>query len=126
MIADESTIARIQAELELISVSLLPSERLRLPSGTEADSPSDNTDDAADVPVVTALPCEMIISSAESRYTLLISVSAAYPAKEGVKVQVKGEGEGRDEAEGWKEWVGGVMRVTEWDDSESGCVFVSH
>ena len=109
---------RLRAELEILAASLLPAEHLRLSS----DGPAVPSDDLQAI-AVERLPAKLEISSDDSRYCLYISVDGAYPAQRSVQVQVKARDQGRDEAEGWREWVGGVMRDAEWDDSELGYIY---
>lgn len=91
----ESRAAQLDSEIELLIASILPSESL-------TSSPEG------------AWPRQLLITSSDSRFSLHIAVGEEYPDKAAVNVQIKADDLGRDEAEGWKEWVEGIMR--EWDD----------
>jgi hypothetical protein len=104
---------RLHTELQLIASSLLPTEHLFCVSTDSRNVPFDEVD-------TVQLPLDICITSEESKYHLSIALSASYPGKDAVHVQVKGKDQGRDEAEGWREWVGGIMRDAEWDESDLG------
>lgn len=91
---------QLDTELELIQASILPTETL-----TSSDP--------------AACPREISIDSADSRFSLQLHITEAYPAPRAVRIQVKAADLGRDEAEGWRGWVDEVM--SEWDAS-SECV----
>jgi hypothetical protein len=92
---DEEISFKLDIEIELIQSSLLPVETLGQ-SGSEA------------------FPRRFDVTSTESKYSLRVSVDRSYPERSAVGVEVKGLDDGREEAEGWKEWVDGIM--AEWDD----------
>lgn len=85
----------LNTEIELIEASLLPVESL---SAKARD----------------ALPLMLSVKSDESRLSLRVEVRETYPEKDAVKVEVKGDGIGREEAEIWKAKVQELM--LEWDD----------
>lgn len=80
----------LDAELELITSSLLPAERL-----TSSD------------PAI--WPRSIEIVSDDSKFSLHVSVDPGYPRDESLVVEVKGKEMGRDEAEGWRAWVDARM-----------------
>lgn len=117
---EAAALDRLQAELEILAASLLPAEHIR----SSSDPPSAASPNDLQATTVERLPVQLEISSDDSRHYLNISVDGVYPAQGSVQVQVKAKDQGRDEAEGWREWVEGVMRDTEWDDSELG--YINH
>jgi hypothetical protein len=82
--------AAIDAELELITSSLLPAERLVLSD--------ENT-----------WPRTVDITSDDSDFSLHITLLEGYPDRDAVRIDVKGSQMGRDEAGGWKSWIEGTM-----------------
>jgi hypothetical protein len=90
----QDRLAALDEEIELVTSSLLPSETL-------TSSPRDQW------------PRFVVIASNECHVALHLRVDEHYPKQGSVLVEVKGEDDGREEAEGWKQWV--AERMTEWD-----------
>lgn len=84
----------LDSEIELLTSSLLPTETL-------TSSPRDQW------------PRFVVIASTESQLAVHVRVDGQYPHQSAVKIDVKGASDGREEAEGWKEWV--KERMEEWD-----------
>ncbi|ORY24294.1 hypothetical protein BCR39DRAFT_561590 [Naematelia encephala] len=93
---------RLEAELELISSSLLPTESLH----------NESSDTGALV---------FRIDSTESALGLHITVSDQYPDADAITIAVKGGTVGREEARGWERWSADQMR--EWDPSDEYPLF---
>jgi len=82
----------LDLEIELIESSLLPSERLN----RDGDS--------------------FEISSDDSKLVIQFRAASSYSAKEAVYLDIKGSEIGREEAEGWNQWV--TARISDWDNTE--------
>lgn len=94
-ISPDPRLSSLDTEIELITSSLLPSE-------TFTSSPRDQW------------PRFVVVASTSSRLTLNVRIDGQYPRSDAVKVQIKSDDMDRDEAEGWKDWVG--ARLKEWED----------
>jgi hypothetical protein len=92
---DESQQAQLDLEIELIESSLLPSETLVV--------------DSHDPRVIN-------ISSTASKLALHVTLGESYPAKESLKIEVKGPEIGREEAEGWRTWV--QEKMEDWNAND--------
>ena len=90
---------RLDLEIELIEASLLPAERLVRDGNA------------------------ISITSDDSILSLHVAVSPNYPTSGSVAVEVKGENIGRDEAQGWKEWLKNTL-IEEWDAGDEYAPFV--
>ncbi|KIS02076.1 hypothetical protein L804_00334 [Cryptococcus deuterogattii 2001/935-1] len=88
----------LSTELELISASLLPAESLHYSSATSV------------------YPQEFDITNSDSGRSMHVEIHEDYPRTGSVKVGMKGNSMGRDEALGWKGWVN--EKMLEWDDAE--------
>lgn len=88
----------LSTELELISASLLPAESLHYLSATSV------------------YPQEFDITNSDSGRSMHVEIHEDYPQTGSVKVGMKGNSMGRDEALGWKEWVN--EKMLEWDDAQ--------
>ncbi|CAD6571455.1 MAG: hypothetical protein TREMPRED_000294, partial [Tremellales sp. Tagirdzhanova-0007] len=86
-----------EPELEVIAASLLPAEALT------SSEPG-------------IWPWTIEISSTDSKLSLCIVIAQGYPAQQDVAVEVKGTQMGRDEAEGWREWVS--QKMGQWNAEE--------
>ncbi|OCF54952.1 hypothetical protein L486_07608 [Kwoniella mangroviensis CBS 10435] len=94
---DKATHDDIDTELELISSSLLPAERL-----TSSESGS--------------WPRVIDITSEDCKLSLHINVNEGYRVKDAVQIEVKSKSMGREEASGWKERVEEKMKG--WNEEE--------
>lgn len=89
----EDEASSLDTEIVLISSSLLPTESL-----SEALDSSRHIE---------------IRNNDNDRLWLHVEVSDGYPSRDAVKIEIKGAGMGREEAEGWKEWVD--ERMGDWN-----------
>lgn len=85
----------LNTEIELIESSLLPAESIVASSlGTLART--------------------LDLSSSESPLRLSVRIEGSYPKANSVYVEIKGDDVGREEAEGWRVKVDGMMQ--DWDE----------
>lgn len=92
----------LDVEIELIESSLLPAEHLEtsLDNGTRTIS----------------------ISSQDSDLNIRVTIAVVtYPTAESVKVEIRGANDGRDEAEGWRQWVS--ERMKDWSTEDEYPLF---
>ena len=92
----------LDVEIELIESSLLPAEHLEtsLDNGTRTIS----------------------ISSQDSDLNIRVTIAVVtYPTAESVKVEIRGANDGRDEAEGWRQWVS--ERMKDWSTEDEHPLF---
>lgn len=93
----------LDLEIELITSSLLPAETLSESSLSPAGQAASGSRDFE-------------IRSSDSSLWLHIVISEGYPDKQAVRVEIKGDEIGRDEAEGWRGWV--EDRMSSWQTEE--------
>ena len=92
-----NTEENLEAELEVIAASLLPAETLT------TSEPG-------------IWPRTIEITSIDSKLSLYIVIAQGYPAEQDVAIEIKGTQVGRDEAEGWRDWVG--QKMLQWNADE--------